>query len=147
MVERKSTTCFHDHYLQTHGDIYITTIDDRIDIIRNDGYSTAVQLPKNPVDAHAWWLTFRSCTTGESFANYPTTADAVESLFRSCLTLSLFYYPPGAATIRPQDDTSSIAHQGDASASTLEEVTDVSARKAQQQTSIVDNNSPMVSTD
>jgi hypothetical protein len=70
----------------------------------------------------------------------------VESLFRSRLTLSLFYYT-GADSIRPQEDTSSIANQGNTSASTLKEVTNESARKAEQQTSIMDKNSPMVTTD
>jgi hypothetical protein len=72
----------------------------------------------------------------------------VESLFRSRLTLSLFYYTgAGANSIRPQEDTCSMANQGDTSASTLKEVTNESARKGEEQTSIVDKSRPMVTTD
>jgi hypothetical protein len=67
---------------------------------------------------------------------------SLQSLFISLLTLSLFYYPTGAATIRPQDFTSSIAHQGNASISTSEEVTHESAKKTQQANSTVKQDHP-----
>ena len=70
-------------------------------------------------------------------------------LFLEVLPLSLYFIvpPSGADSIRPQEDAASIANQGDASASTLKEVTNESAKKAEQQTSIVDKNSLMVTTD
>jgi hypothetical protein len=70
-------------------------------------------------------------------------------LFLEVVSLSLYFIvpPSGADSIRPQEDTSSIANHGNTSASTLKAVTNESARKAEQQTSIMDKNRPMVTTD